>query len=282
MIRNCFLSGIGLVALTLAGAGAVQAKDAAIKVVLPAEPADIDACNTTVTGIGVVVKENVAETLTVLNPNNSQVKPRLATTWEDQGNGTWRVKLREGVKFHDGSDFNADAVVKAIERLQSPASDLPRPDQDSQRPDHRQGGRCVTPSTSPRAGAGADADIAELHRVSSPNTPSDQMSRKPVGTGPFAFQSWDSRRHRPQAERSLLGREAGDRAGDLLFRSESALRASMVGIGEADIAADIAPQDATDPRARHRLPQRRDDADPLRHAAAARRHPRAQGPEPGF
>src|SRR5712691_7239609 len=37
---------------------------------------------------------------------------------------TWEVKLRRGVKFHNGEDFNADAVKFSIERLANPANKL--------------------------------------------------------------------------------------------------------------------------------------------------------------
>lgn len=45
--------------------------------------------------------------------------PGLAESWEvDQADKTkWIFKLRQGVKFHDGSDFNADAVVFNMDRL---------------------------------------------------------------------------------------------------------------------------------------------------------------------
>jgi len=43
--------------------------------------------------------------------------PALATGWEvSDDNLTWTITLREGVKFHDGTDFNADAVVLNYER----------------------------------------------------------------------------------------------------------------------------------------------------------------------
>jgi peptide/nickel transport system substrate-binding protein len=45
--------------------------------------------------------------------------PGLAESWEvDKADQTkWIFKLRQGVKFHDGSDFNADAVVFNMDRL---------------------------------------------------------------------------------------------------------------------------------------------------------------------
>jgi ABC-type transport system substrate-binding protein len=45
--------------------------------------------------------------------------PALAESWEvDKANPTkWTFKLRKGVKFHDGSEFNADAVVFNMDRL---------------------------------------------------------------------------------------------------------------------------------------------------------------------
>jgi peptide/nickel transport system substrate-binding protein len=45
--------------------------------------------------------------------------PSLATDWKvnDADKTLWTLKLREGVKFHDGSAFNADAVVWNLEKV---------------------------------------------------------------------------------------------------------------------------------------------------------------------
>jgi ABC-type transport system substrate-binding protein len=49
----------------------------------------------------------------------SVVIPGLATEWkvDDADHKKWLFKLRPGVKFHDGSDFNADAVVWNVEKV---------------------------------------------------------------------------------------------------------------------------------------------------------------------
>jgi peptide/nickel transport system substrate-binding protein len=66
-----------------------------------------------------VVVSNAYETLTFYNPPGSEevLSPGLATRWESNEDATeWTFYLRKGVKFHDGTDFNAEAVKYSIER----------------------------------------------------------------------------------------------------------------------------------------------------------------------
>ncbi|MCP4150486.1 MAG: ABC transporter substrate-binding protein [bacterium] len=60
---------------------------------------------------------NIYEPLVRANPKTSQLEPALAVSWESrQGGNYWVFKLRKKVKFHDGTDFNADAVVFSFDR----------------------------------------------------------------------------------------------------------------------------------------------------------------------
>ena len=47
----------------------------------------------------------------------ASLRPGLAEKWEQTEDGrTWIFHLRHGVKFHDGTDFNADAVIWNLDR----------------------------------------------------------------------------------------------------------------------------------------------------------------------
>lgn len=66
------------------------------------------------------VVRQVCDFLVVLD-TNLVLQPSLATGWTPSEDGlTWTIKLREGVKFNHGKDFNADDVVFTYTRLMNP------------------------------------------------------------------------------------------------------------------------------------------------------------------
>jgi len=52
------------------------------------------------------------------------LEPDLATKWEKLDATTWRFSLRQGVKFHNGNDFNADDVLFSYKRQTQESSDM--------------------------------------------------------------------------------------------------------------------------------------------------------------
>jgi ABC-type transport system substrate-binding protein len=54
-----------------------------------------------------------------------QLHPDLAVSWTQSRDGlTWTFKLRKGVKFHDGTPFNAEAVKYNFDRFLGPEKPL--------------------------------------------------------------------------------------------------------------------------------------------------------------
>jgi peptide/nickel transport system substrate-binding protein len=63
------------------------------------------------------VIDQLFEGLVTLKPGTTEIVPGLATSWEADAAGTaWTFKLRDGVTFHDGEAFNAEAVCFNFDR----------------------------------------------------------------------------------------------------------------------------------------------------------------------
>jgi peptide/nickel transport system substrate-binding protein len=62
------------------------------------------------------VTEQIFESLVSLKPGTTLIRPGLATKWNSKNGKDWTFKLRHGVKFHDGTPFNAAAVCANFNR----------------------------------------------------------------------------------------------------------------------------------------------------------------------
>ena len=107
-----------LLPLTLAvGGGSATAQPAGTLVVgLVAEPVNLDPAQVTDFNSNRVGRR-IVETLVTMPDESTQLVPGLAESWTISPDGLqYTFKLRKGVKFHDGTPFNAAAVKFSIER----------------------------------------------------------------------------------------------------------------------------------------------------------------------
>jgi peptide/nickel transport system substrate-binding protein len=108
-----------LAALVGFGVLGVAADPGILTVVMTTDPPNIDPAVVTDYEAGIVTF-NVYEGLLDYNLADYTIKPALATNWEIAPDGKSAIfTLRQGVKFHDGTPFNADAVKYSIERTQA-------------------------------------------------------------------------------------------------------------------------------------------------------------------
>lgn len=149
-------------------------------------------------GLAVAVRviRTIYDSLVVQLPDNS-IKPWLATSWEISEDGlSYTFKLRQDVKFQDGTPFNAEAVKYNFDRILDPATKAANaaallvPYQSSEVIDeYTVKLNLATPS---RAFLGNLSQA--LLGIVSPTAAKkygDQFGLNPVGTGPFKFVKWE-------------------------------------------------------------------------------------------
>src|SRR5215831_17534960 len=182
-----------LLALTRGGvttpAWAAGERDITIAQGIDAEFLDVQMTNNIVT---LIINTSIYDTL-LTRDKQLQLVPNLATSYKLVSDRVWEVKLRQGVKFHNGEPFDANAVKFSLERIN--------------RADFK----------SPQKGWFATIEAVEIvdpftvrfhTKVPDPAMPARmtlmfqlapkyvaqvgdaQANLKPVGTGPFKFVEW--------------------------------------------------------------------------------------------
>ena len=219
-----------------------------ITVVLSEELDLVDPCMATRSNIGRVIMENISETMTELDVRGDEgLKPRLATSWEDKGDGTWQFRLREGVTFSDGSAFDAGDVKHSLDRVFS--------DQITCESERYFGDTVLTTTVVDDNTIDIKAEPAQpilpllmsLVTIVPAETPIEFV-RDPIGTGPYVMSEWVAGQYiQLQRRDDYWGEQPAVTSARYVFRADSAVRAAMVQAGEADIAPQITEVEATNP-----------------------------------
>jgi peptide/nickel transport system substrate-binding protein len=219
---------------------AVPAEDAAPLIIAVAtEPSTLDA-QLVNDRSSRIFTDNVYEMLLFRSPEN-EIEPWLATSYENIDPTTWQFKLREGVTFHDGEPFNADAVVFSIERIISE-------DFDTQRTSYIDGITGAVKVDDLTVNITTDGVLATLpiQLTQIPMVPpnaSDGLDTNPIGTGAYKFVKWD-------AGSEIVATRNDDYWGDAPSIKDFVVRivgdnqTSLAALqsGEVDLVVDLLPE----------------------------------------
>src|SRR5438309_686723 len=72
----------------------------------------------------IILGYHVYDHLAVRDVKTRRVVPHLATSWTNIDDTTWEVKLRQGVKFHDGTPFTSRDVKATFDRVLDPTKKM--------------------------------------------------------------------------------------------------------------------------------------------------------------
>lgn len=246
LIIKHVLVGTLLAASMIAPAAAQSNTD--ITVVLSEELDLVEPCMATRSNIGRVIMENISETLTELDVRGDKgLVPRLADSWEDKGSGTWQFKLHPGVKFSDGTDFDAADVEHSFARV---FSDQITCESKRYFADTKLAFNIVDANTIDITATPPQPILPLLMSLVTivPSETPIEFVRDPIGTGPYKMTEWTAGQQIVLERRDdYWGAAPAVTKATYVFRSEPAVRAAMVEAGEADIAPQITEVEATNP-----------------------------------
>ena len=207
------------------------------------------------------VTKNLYETLLNMDEQDMTIVAGLAKEWKTSDDGlTYTFTLQEGVKFHDGTDFNAEAVVKNFERWANGDAEK-FPSYHSVfggfkgEEDHviesvtADGDQTVIIKLAHPQVSFLEYISMEMFAIASPTAfeqEEDEFDKNPIGTGPFKFVGWEPGETITIDRFDEYWKEELPKLKKVIFRSipNDTARLNALLAGDIDLADGINPSDA--------------------------------------
>lgn len=247
-----------LVLLALAAPGWAQVRGGTIRIGMDADNTTMDPHRSTA-AVDRQVYNNLYGKLVDID-GKFDIVPQLAQSWEIKNGGlTYIFHLRRGVKFHDGSDFNAEIVKWNFDRMRDPALASPRRSEIAPVKEVK----VLNPSTveitltapftpflsvlSDRAGMMVSKAAVEKYK--------DDFARNPVGTGPFRFVEWVKDDHLSLKRFDGSWEKGLPYLDEIIYRPipDSSVRFTAMRTGQVDMMHQIHPKDVSAAKAERGL-----------------------------
>jgi len=242
---------------TVAPPAAVVPTGGELVVALGSEPSKIDP-HITAANNGVLTLMQACETLLYVKPDGTLV-PGLAESWTASDDGlSYTFKLREGIKFQDGTPFNSEAVKYNLDRIVNPdtgsgmAIDMLGPYSSTEVVDETTAVvHLASPYGALLAGIG-DPSICMVSPTAAEQWGVEEFQDHFIGTGPFIFKEWT------RGEHILLERNPDYWGGSEFFKhqglayldsivfkfvTEASVRSGTLETGETLVAAELPADD---------------------------------------
>ncbi|MFG1703100.1 ABC transporter substrate-binding protein [Nonomuraea sp. M3C6] len=220
------------------------------------DPHQLSTTNTT------VVDRPIFDSL-LYQDKDGALKPWLAESWDISDDGlTYTFKLRQGVKFHDGSIWNAEGLKANLEHMRDPATKSPlaaayiAPYKDSEVVDEHTLKVRLSSPYSAFLNVLAQSYLAMISPKQLKENPGSTCEH-PIGSGPFVFEKWTkgqsiTYRKNPDYAWAPPGQHAGAAYLDGLeirFLAEDATRYNALLSGEVNVIDNTPPSNVEDVKA---------------------------------
>ncbi|WP_459617805.1 glutathione ABC transporter substrate-binding protein GsiB [Bordetella sp. 2513F-2] len=239
MQRKTLATGLLALSAMAFGSAAFAAKDVVLALSSQAETLDPYNTNTTLT---TAVTKSFYEGLFEFD-KDLKIQPVLAESYEVTPDGlTYTFKLRQGVKFHDGTDFNAEAVKANLDRVLDRDNHLARYNQFNRIEkievvDAHTVRITLKEPFAPFINSLAHASAAIISPTALKKY-GKEIAFNPVGTGPFVFDGWKQTDYVKGKKFDGYWKKGYPKVDTITWKPvlENSTRAAMLQTGEADFA----------------------------------------------